>query len=992
MLNIMCFAVNAADEPGYLTINLTTASETNALTLNKTTGMISATTEGAYAKFEKVQFGKGGFNSFQINAACHPDYVGGTVAIYIDSMEFNPVAELIVQGTGSWNDFVWQTSGLYEDVSGEHDIYVTFSQSGTCSMSGLRFVYSKEETSVRIPNGMIGTEYEHIAKRLEELGLITFGEGSYSATEAVKAKEAAEVLFAMTNVTDETVVNKFLVENDISTTKTIKKEDLCKIIVNVIGYEEIAKMSTNYESECMRIVTSKKILGKLFTEKNTMTRGELYWLVDRLKDEELLVIRGVKENSEYSTIHYSEAGNETILSYYKEIYRGEGIINAGEFATLDGNKTVSSDSVRIGSEFYKVGRTDVGEHVGEYVEFYYTDEPYMEILSFDNSSNDIISVKDDDICSFSNNELIYYTNKNNKTKTVKFEKKIKTFIYNGKTVDEGGSALFDHELLYGSVTVIDNDDDGLAEVIKINDSYDLIVNSYADEVIYSKNNSPLNLKDKNVIVKNSEGKTINKEESLNMLSEWNIVSVECSANPGKGINDTEPIYTIYISNKTQRGTVNSIQNDSDTIWYEFDAGKRIQISKTAISTNGNNTKNFIGVVKPSNYIIACLNYCGEIVAVRYISQMKLGYLTRFAYDNSGLDDKLRIMIFGEDSQFHIYEVGKTVSIDNDRLKKNVAKDKMINNTLVLYQLNEKGFVSAIDFPYIGNTFGENIDTLSLKYQGMGCTYKSKPRTFDGEVFIEADTPVFCVPKNGDDELYYITKPSKIFKNTSGENNKYDIKAYGTDSESFVADWIVYEYDSDNIKPALSANVVYVNNIIQKYELEEKESYSVLEVWDGGKLNEYPMMPNVAEQAEREGIKLGDGITVSTNVNGEINSIVRIISISDSPPKFYNGYDDEAYEEWNGSGKDKLGRYIEGNQYMVAEVQRFDGKYARLGSQNKIYNLAAADLYLYDSNTSRNQFRVAELNEISDKLINEINPSKVFIHVNYGEVRSIVIIK
>ena len=504
MLNIMCFAVNAADEPGYLTINLTTASETNALTLNKTTGMISATTEGAYAKFEKVQFGKGGFNSFQINAACHPDNVGGTVAIYIDSMEFNPVAELIVQGTGSWNDFVWQTSGLYEDVSGEHDIYVTFSQSGTCSMSGLRFVYSKEETSVRIPNGMIGTEYEHIAKRLEELGLITFGDGSYSATEAVKAKEAAEVLFAMTNVTDETVVNKFLVENDISATKTIKKEDLCKIIVNVIGYEEIAKMSTNYESECMRIVTSKKILGKLFTEKNTMTRGELYWLVDRLKDEELLVIRGVKENSEYSTIHYSEAGNETILSYYKEIYRGEGIINAGEFATLDGNKTISSDSVRIGSEFYKVGRTDVGDHVGEDVEFYYTDEPYMEILSFDNSSNDIISVKDYDICSFSNNELIYYTNKNNKTKTVKFEKKIKTFIYNGKTVVEGGSAMFDHELLYGSVTVIDNDDDGLAEVIKINDSYDLIVNSYADEVIYSKNNSPLNLKDKNVIVKNPE--------------------------------------------------------------------------------------------------------------------------------------------------------------------------------------------------------------------------------------------------------------------------------------------------------------------------------------------------------------------------------------------------------------------------------------------------------------------------------------------------------
>ncbi len=983
----MCFVVSAADDSKALMVSLAEATETNRLTVNKDTGRVNQTNAGGFLKIEKVNFGTGGFNSVSLNVACTAANAGGTFAIYLDSKDTNPIGKIVVQSTGSFDDFVWQTTGLSEDIEGEHDLYITSSKAGCGDLMGLRFNYLKGESDIsQIPNGMKGTEYEKIAERLAALGLISFeGKSSVSVTEAVKAKEAAEVLFGLVNITELTVIDKFLNDEKIDPKKTIKQGDLSKILVNIFAYDKVAKTAKNYETECIRYVKMKGLFGnKLYATKNTISRGELYWLLDTLKDYAAVVENAYTLHKNGSLIGTQfETYDESYLSYYKNIYKGIGIITAGEYAAMEGFGVCSEGEVRIGSVIFDAKGTDAAKHIGEKVEFYYKTEPgRTKLITYDNGENEIITVDESEIGSLSSKGMTYYDEKDRERK-INFET-LKTVIYNGKKSSSYDERIFNKNTLYGNVTAVDNDDDGNAEVVKIEDTYDLVVNSYADDKIYSKPINPytapviVDLKDRDVVVKNLNGETVDKDENLGMLAEWNVVSVACSKNDDKGIEDADPLYTIYLNNKVARGSIKSITSSGGNVIYKMDNGTE-RIIKKGVN---------VGNVRAGDYIIACLNYRGQIVAIRYVSGMKPGYILGYHFED-GLEQELQVKILGEDSIVHIYTVGKSINIDSKTWKKNAATATEfddINESFVLYQAKENGIITAIDTarPLTAN---ENKDTLRVALAEVtDAKYKSS-LTFDGKAVFEADTPVFCIAEDGGDEFHYVSTQNLVFVN---DDKNLKVSTYNMSEDSLKSDWIVYKFNSANIKARSTSNVVYVDEIITEYDTEKQEVYKVLNVYDSNKLYSYRLTEAAAAKADSEVLSRGDAIKVSVDINGCINSISRKLKVNPigTEPRLTLTADADDItnnEKWNTE-----------NQYLWAQAERFDGTYAKLSSLENpgtdlgMYNISAAGLYLYDK--EEDEIRLATLNEIADIKHDAANPTKMFVHINYAVVKSILIVK
>lgn len=83
--------------------------------------------DGNYIKVKDVDFGERGADVLEASVSCDGSASkGGTVEIYLDSLDGQLIGELSVSATGGWNDWMIETTELDYNAKGVHDLFFMF--------------------------------------------------------------------------------------------------------------------------------------------------------------------------------------------------------------------------------------------------------------------------------------------------------------------------------------------------------------------------------------------------------------------------------------------------------------------------------------------------------------------------------------------------------------------------------------------------------------------------------------------------------------------------------------------------------------------------------------------------------------------------------------------------------------------------------------------------------------------------------------------------
>lgn len=103
-------------------------SNYNGVAASSSTGYLGGINDGDWAMYAGVEFGGGDYarvpRTLEVSASSASE--GGTIEVRLDAPDGPLVAEVEVEGTGSWTEYATASADV-ADVSGQHDVFLLFS-------------------------------------------------------------------------------------------------------------------------------------------------------------------------------------------------------------------------------------------------------------------------------------------------------------------------------------------------------------------------------------------------------------------------------------------------------------------------------------------------------------------------------------------------------------------------------------------------------------------------------------------------------------------------------------------------------------------------------------------------------------------------------------------------------------------------------------------------------------------------------------------------
>ena len=576
--------------------------------------------------------------------------------------------------------------------------------------------------------------------------------------------------------------------------------------------------------------------------------------------------------------------------------------------------------------------------------------------------NKITEISGEYIHDFDGKTVAYWDNA--RSRNLKLNKDF-SVIFNGRAKTKFDLNLFDG---CQSAVFIDNNNDGRAEVVKITNTYNFIVNSVSGNKIYAKfSGDVLDCENDEVNITNSVGK-IYDDERISKISEWSVLTVAVSYSEGG-----KAYYDAVISVSSAFGTVNTItEGDNsetkkmliDGSWYETD--------KDVIYENNNS-------ISVGDDVRVYFNAYGKIAVVcRAMLSSKYGFVTYVSYDENSLDDNVLLKIFSEDGELEQLRTADRVTVDSVVIKdQKTIKNKIAGNgefkgVFVVYTLNTNGELKKIDLPYneeAGEQPGkdESPDSLHITAKDFKGRNRKVPMSLSGKVFYSASTKVFVIPYDLNSKKYFRVTD----KNTFAEDSDYTVDAYQVRRDSYVSDALVRRVESVGEEDIQDYNYLFFfNNIYYVYNDAENEVRIEMEYLKNGKMVRQLVDSDMEEIVK--GLKRGDGILFSEDMN---NNIMYIKKVYDRETGTYP----TETVDWN-SGRRNIGGVVD-----IKYTNHF-----KLKDNDEVFNANTNEttIAIYDSKT--NKLTAGSVSDIIDSTTDE--PSKVFMRVYYGIPRSILIIR
>lgn len=583
--------------------------------------------------------------------------------------------------------------------------------------------------------------------------------------------------------------------------ETITYIEALVYIIRLMGYTDVAEERNGFPTGYLTTADSVGITKGISIRMDApLTAERGVHLIYNALHSKVLTVNTVTPGEASFEINYGSS-----LMYQSfGIELVEGIMDEVDISALIGSNDLSPYTVSVNGVIIDIGSLSPNYLLGYNVNAYYKYETGKNILvyvSADSSKNSIETVKISDITNIAN-QAVTYTDKYGKSYNLKY-KKGAAILYNGVAT----KAFFNTSIyldktgnkLSGTVDLLDNNGDGLADVVMVNAYEEFLAGkkNTNDKILYDKNN-PSNFieldtlaNDPYTIIFDEYGEEI----PLTKIKSGMSVIVYRSKEASQGY------IKVMVSSKTVSGVLEGKEEDNGL--FVTIGGKSYPF--TSYGDKYYNSALF------GKKVTAVLNVFGEVCFIDEASPSgtELGLLKSMKVARNDYESTV-FYIYSENGEDLELEAAKWIKLDGRANPYNSASIIDMNtvkgilgmvaseytavpspsnkmNIVILYTLNDEGKLSSIDtaFDKEGNpatraemAAGDSLIAINITKDDI-CIKNTYNNIIGKKIIIDKASKVFLYPEDDSVNGYSISVANSVFNNLG----TYNAVAYYTDKDS-----------------------------------------------------------------------------------------------------------------------------------------------------------------------------------------------------------------
>ena len=877
-------------------------------------------------------------------------------------------------------------------------------------------------------NNIVGNNYEEAIKVVTSLGLMKNYEGeSFKADNTISRAEFITIIANVLKLNDIGEIESVQTYSDVSKENksyndinVISKmgiisgyqdgtfrpdepllyEHAVKIFLKILGYDVYLENLASYQNGYMTLSVYNDISKNIVIPAGEqVTRGMVAQILNNSFDIPIMEQKTFSNKAVYST-----DGSKTFLSEYLKLdkYKGKVIATHDTHLTSDVDLNLSENEIDIDGDIYRIENQNANEFLGQTVLIYAKEDSIDDrkdilYISPKSGMNKLLTVnyKNIDI-STTKESFAYYDDQDKSSVMHKITiENNASVIVNGKYIGKTNTTLVNREDLIptiGEVKLLDNDNDGIYEVVFVN-SYNNRIVGYIDtvnEAIYDKVTKAWYSFKTDTTLKTVSFETEGKTIALSDVSEWDVLSIYESRD--------HSIIKAKVSSQKVNANVTEVNDETVVI-----NDKKYNISglyKQDLEDGRSTAIKITPDIKGDFYLDAL----GEIAAVKASTygNENYGYLIN-ASEPKGMDGSIQIEFLTADGDIKVYKTGSRLSLGVEENKSGaeafafLKSNGVVSNQLLIYKLNNADEITALKTAgnsttgNDGNVIYDNNNVFTKYFDG---TAYHESKIIARKYFIDPDTKIFTVPssdKQKDKEAYELIKKTL-------DTEVYSFKIYDVDEKMKIKALVVINDDTT----LYSSNPRYMDNVVVDkctYGLDDEENPKYkLSFYSKGKLlpsifaQDDTIISQVSDSSNRWGynnillkdLKQGDIIQYYTNAKGNISGIRVFFRASDaSKPIGTYGTKSSASSALTDTSQhpDTVASYGVVKETYNNYIQVNTTAQYATSNNNRLFDIAKASIYIVDSNKTN-----IEVGSISDIQKDD----KVFVICSYTSVKDVVI--
>lgn len=470
----------------------------------------------------------------------------------------------------------------------------------------------------------------------------------------------------------------------------------------------------------------------------------------------------------------------TYLEYHRDILRVNGLVDANSTVDLTGRGVTEEGEIKVDGEIYTYDKKamDAASLIGQNVDVYYNED--NEILYIEAGKTVSVVIDDYNIGGINEkNRLEYYTD-DGKYKYLKLDDEVRV-IYNGKLLanysDEDINP-FAETNMDGNLTVIDNDNDNVYELIMVNAYETYVIDKVLNNVVYAKyrDGIAIDLREQEIDAQGRIHNVLGEPIRAAALTTDRIISV-IRALDGEVID-------IVVTHDTYTGKLEGKKMIDGKLYLKIDGN----LYETSNSINFNPYIDDLVMSAPIKVMFNKEALISDLDQ-RSVATLLDGYLIDYAYSEFGMDgEAYYIRVFGADKKWYTLKFADKVSVNDAPATKVENFDEIaglvgrrIKRQPIRYTLDDNGNVKKI---YVANTTDSTTSFYmheGLNGEGTSTSYPAYygSRNMAGKYIVPSSVLVYSVPAEEDrdnEDGYFVrdTGFSHLFKN----GTKRVFEAYG----------------------------------------------------------------------------------------------------------------------------------------------------------------------------------------------------------------------
>ena len=454
--------------------------------------------------------------------------------------------------------------------------------------------------------------------------------------------------------------------------RSITYDEAIKIMVCALGYGEEAKYKGGYPVGYKTIANSLDLLDDLKSSQGEFVTGyDFYKMLKNMACADTQYVYSVNVGDKSISFDRKKIN---LLKAYHDIYYFEGIVEANELSHLyDGEYTAPDGFILVDSNMYIA---DMNKYpLGYYIEGYYKQitPSKRSIVYADTSKNKVIAL-DKDARFSSDYKYIEYIDDNSKTRKYKLSD-IYAMIYNYKSYISSDIP----DLSKNKVTLLDNDEDGVYEVIDFKSPNYIEVLDYNDyySIIYDAN----------------------AMDSIKLYDDTKYRFSNGSASVDLDEIKIGGFYEYYMSEDKKFINAINITNSVTGVYDGIDMeNKTAYIGDTKYEFTSYFEKVSMPKLKKGERVNVILSTDGKLVFGK--SENAKGYPYGYLYDvgkTNALNPEVKIKIFTQDGNHEIYTLSEKLKYDLSKKTDEEVYDIILpkGEFLIRYHLDKDGAVDEI---------------------------------------------------------------------------------------------------------------------------------------------------------------------------------------------------------------------------------------------------------------------------------------------------------